>query len=60
LSETKDAKDGGQKLEEWGAICCAECEKIVAHYPPEADIFDDDEIELYCQTCAIILQKGKH
>jgi len=50
---------GDGKFQEWGAICCAECDYVVAFYPPEADIFADDEIELYCESCTLALQKGE-
>jgi len=59
LEEEKE-KEGDGKFQEWGAICCAQCEQIIAFYPPEADIFGDDELELYCQDCTLALQKGEH
>lgn len=54
-----DYADGnGQDLVQgWGIIHCAECELPIGFYPPDVDIDDGDNLELYCQGCAIALNQ---
>jgi len=49
---------GNGNITAWEIIRCAECEESLAYFPPAADIFGDDELELYCHDCALLLQKG--
>lgn len=44
-------------VEGWGMVHCAECDLPVAFYTPDTDLGDDDNLELYCQKCAIALNQ---
>lgn len=35
--------------EKMGKVCCAECEKVIAYFPVEAQ--PTEELELYCEDC---------
>ena len=41
-----------QKIEGWGMVCCASCEKPVGFFPADAHIDEDTDLELYCFHCA--------
>lgn len=36
-------------MESFGKICCADCEKVIAHFP--VDNRPKESIELYCEDC---------
>ena len=42
---------------EFGQVCCAECDKIIAHFPVET--IPTESLELYCEECKLILEKGE-
>jgi len=42
----------------WGTVCCAECEKDIAFFPPNVDFSNYKDLELYCSICHKNL-KGK-
>lgn len=47
--------NGEDLVQGWGIVHCAECDLAIAFYPPDVDIDDENNLELYCQTCATAL-----
>lgn len=39
-------------MDNWGYICCAECDGILCYYPGHIYIDEDSGLEFYCPSCA--------
>lgn len=45
-------------LPTWGKVHCAECERPVGYFVPGC-IDEDEDLELYCFTCAQAIDKDE-
>lgn len=50
----------GSTLNGLGTISCAECENVIAYFPPDMVIEEEDNLEFYCYMCAAGLSAGEH
>ena len=56
-------KDAGKNstgvIEGFGVVHCASepCRKPIAYFPPDVEIDEDDNLELYCYDCGLSLAK---
>jgi len=54
--EMENGLNGDGSLSTWGKIHCCECERPIAYFAPGC-VDEDDDLELYCYTCAEALDK---
>lgn len=51
--------NGFSSISGLGCVHCANCESIVGYFPPDVNLDDDSDLELYCFVCAEGLSKGE-
>ncbi len=55
-----DVAGNGSSLNRFGTVGCAECGDVIAYFPPNMVIEEENDLEFYCYMCATGLSVGEY